>query len=54
MGGLAFHRSGVSKHLTALSLPPDIIISYLQSTPLCECSASNFVRLFALLCKYIS
>jgi hypothetical protein len=26
----------------------------LESTPLCECCASSCVRLFGLLCKYIS
>jgi len=37
MGGVGFYHSGVSKHLTAVLLPPESIISDLESTPVCEC-----------------
>jgi len=32
-----FYRSGVSKHFTTVSLPPESIISDLESTPVYEC-----------------
>ena len=37
MDDVVFYRSGLSKHLTAVSLPPESIILDLESTPVCEC-----------------